>query len=137
MKPKRGPVSNESEAGLPLTAKAKAAQVAQAIKQRQKALSLKQEKTPTITSGVHNRTSEAVLLEPEDDEGNVEYKLRLKQPNPVRFQQLVCTALPSEPLCTFRAEKWCRICIVISFLFTAKIFLRVCHLLVKSHSLAK
>lgn len=31
-----------------------------------------------------------MLLEPEDDEGNVEYKLRLKQPNPVRFQQLVC-----------------------------------------------
>jgi len=38
---------------------------------------------------VHNRTAEVVLLEQEDDEGNVEYKLRLKQPNHVRFQQLV------------------------------------------------
>lgn len=74
---------------LSLSAKAKAAQAAQAIKQRQKAKSSKDEKAPALASGVHNRTSEAVLLEPEDDEGNVEYKLRLKQPNPVRFQQLV------------------------------------------------
>ncbi len=35
-------------------------------------------------------TPEAAELEAEDDEGNVEYKLRLKQPNHVRFQQLVC-----------------------------------------------
>jgi hypothetical protein len=31
-------------------------------------------------------------LQPESDEGSVEYKLRLKDPNPVRFQQLVCSA---------------------------------------------
>ena len=40
------------------------------------------------------------MLEAEDDEGNVEYKLRLKQPNPVRFQQLVsfsvCRISPDE-----------------------------------------
>lgn len=28
-------------------------------------------------------------LPPENDDGNVEYKLRIKDPNPLRFQQLV------------------------------------------------
>jgi hypothetical protein len=32
-------------------------------------------------------------LEPESDEGNVEYKLRLKDPSIMRFQQLVRAAL--------------------------------------------
>jgi len=61
----------------------------QADRQRLKAKSLREERTPELTSGVHNRTPEVVLLEQEDDQGNVEYKLRLKQPNHVRFQQLV------------------------------------------------
>ena len=95
MKPRRGFSESNADPDKPLSAKAKAAQAAQAIKQRQKAQSLKEEKTPAIASGVHNRTSEVVLLEPEDDEGNVEYKLRLKQPNPVRFQQLVRCSLKS------------------------------------------
>lgn len=86
---RKGAPEGRGNGDAPLSAKAKAAQAAQAVKQRQRAQSLKDEKTPAIASGVHNRTSEAVLLEPEDDEGNVEYKLRLKQPNPVRFQQLV------------------------------------------------
>lgn len=34
-------------------------------------------------------SAENTSLEAESDEGNVEYKLRLKQPNPIRFQQLV------------------------------------------------
>lgn len=50
-----------------------------------------EEKPPELASGVHGRLAEAVMLEAESDEGNVEYKLRLKQPNPVRFQQLVST----------------------------------------------
>ena len=58
------------------------------------------EKPPELASGVHNRLAEAVMLEAEDDEGNVEYKLRLKQPNSVRFQQLVsfsvCRISPDE-----------------------------------------
>lgn len=89
IRPRKGAVDGSSPAEPPLSARAKAAQAAQAVKQRQRAQSLKEAKTPSIASGVHNRTSEAILLEPEDDEGNVEYKLRLKQPNPVRFQQLV------------------------------------------------
>ena len=63
----------------------------QADRQRLKAKCLREEKTPELASGVHNRAPEVALLEQEDDEGNVEYKLRLKQPNHVRFQQLVST----------------------------------------------
>ena len=38
-------------------------------------------------------------LQPESDAGNVEYKLRLKDPNPVRFQQLVLSHLVPAVAC--------------------------------------
>ncbi len=60
---------------------------------------MREEKAPELASGVHNRTPEVVLLEAEDDEGNVEYKLRLKQPNHVRFQQLVRFSCCSKVQC--------------------------------------
>ena len=48
-----------------------------------------------LTLGVHDRRSGVGKLEPENDEGNVEYKLRLKQNNPIRFQQLVRLSCPT------------------------------------------
>ena len=38
---------------------------------------------------VLERDEGAEYIAPESDDGNVEYKLRLKNPSPVRFQQLV------------------------------------------------
>lgn len=37
----------------------------------------------------------------ESEDGNVEYKLRLKDPSPARLQQLVRCALTSRPCCSF------------------------------------
>ena len=45
-----------------------------------------------------------VALPPECDEGNVEYKLRLKA-NPLRFQQLVC------PFTTSAYCSWTELCL--------------------------
>ncbi len=42
---------------------------------------------------VPERDEGAEYIAPECDDGNVEYKLRLKNPSPVRFQQLVRTPL--------------------------------------------
>ena len=44
--------------------------------------------------------SAAEWLDPERDDGNTEYKLRLKDPSPVRFQQLVCPWGPHACRCS-------------------------------------
>ena len=49
---------------------------------------------------VENEPPESSRLPPECDDGNVEYKLRLKDPHPLRFQQLVRKLVETGMYCT-------------------------------------
>lgn len=58
---------------------------------------------------VKRGSSGAILewLEPESDEGNVEYKLRLKDPSTMRFQQLVLICTCYRNYCTYYQNYYC------------------------------